>query len=96
MTVICGNHGESMMDYDEWISRERKVRTKLLTSSTVMREKKIYRLCQDCGEVCLCHEETCPNCNCNNIVQGKLDDDIEAEVLSGKRIRCIFRFEHLN
>jgi len=82
------------MDYDEWIERERRMRISLLKDSPVIKEKSIYRICQDCGEICLCHEETCPNCNSIRIIQDMLHDK-DIEVLIGKRIRCKFRFEHL-
>lgn len=82
------------MNYEEWIGRERRIRTKLLAGSPVILEKRLYPVCQNCGEICLCHEETCPNCNSSNIAQEKLNN-IETEVLSGKRIRCAFRFERL-
>jgi uncharacterized OB-fold protein len=82
------------VDYDEWVDRERRIRVKLLTSSPIIRETGLYRVCQDCGEICLCHEEPCPNCNSDHIAQEKLQD-IEREILSGKRIRCRYRFEHL-
>lgn len=80
------------MDYEEWIGREKRIRIKLLRDSPVIREKRLYRVCQNCDEICLCHEQACPNCNSNNIVQEKLND---AELLGGERIRCRFRFEHL-
>jgi len=84
--------GEITIEYNEWIKRERRIRFKLLRDSPVIREKKTYTVCQDCGEICLCHEETCPNCNSNRIEQQKVDD---GEAVSGERIRCRFRFENL-
>ncbi len=84
-----------MMDYQIWIDRERRIRTKLLTGLPVIWEKRLYRVYQMRGEICLCHEDSCPNCNSTIIVQIKIDD-IEKEVLSGKRIRCRFRFQNLD
>lgn len=83
------------MNYQAWIERERRIRAKLLTELPVIWEKRLYRVCQTCEEICLCHENNCPNCNSSSIVQVKLND-IEREVLSGKRIRCRFRFDNLS
>jgi uncharacterized OB-fold protein len=57
------------MDYSDWIERERRVRVKILNSAPLIQNEHMYRLCKDCGEICLCHEETCPNCNSQNIKQ---------------------------
>jgi len=81
------------MDYDAWIKRERRIRIKILNSSPVIQKEKLYRLCKDCGEICLCHEELCPNCNSMDIIPQILEikntDDIT------KKIRCHYRFNHL-
>ncbi len=80
------------MDYEEWIKREQRIRIKILENSPAISKKKIYRLCRDCGEVCLCHEQMCPNCNNDNIMERYLSN-LDEE--SQKRVRCRFRFEHL-
>lgn len=81
------------MDYDKWIKRECRIRHQILKNSPVIRQKKSYRVCDKCGEICLCHELNCPNCNSDNITERQIADlDSEIE----KRIRCIFRFQHLN
>jgi uncharacterized OB-fold protein len=82
------------MNYEDWIDRERRVRTKILGSSPEIRKNGVYRLCADCGEICLCYEEICPNCNCGRITMKQLSDT-SAEVLSGKRIRCRYRYDRL-
>jgi hypothetical protein len=82
------------VDYKDWIGRERRLRRKILMDSAVIREKGICRICKECGEICLCHELTCPNCNCKDIIEDKFDN-IKAEILNGNRIRCKFRFEKL-
>jgi hypothetical protein len=79
------------MDYEKWIKRERRIRYRILRGSPFIRENKIYRICE-CGEVCLCHEDFCPNCNESHIIEKKIED-ISKELQ--KRIRCKFRFEHL-
>jgi len=80
------------MDYEEWISRERKIRIKILKDSPIIKKKGTFRVCICCREVCLCHERNCPNCNSSNIMQWQIND-IDAEMYD--RIRCRFRFEHL-
>ena len=80
------------MNYDEWIERERKTRVSILLGSPLIQKTGLYRVCRGCGEICLCHEETCPNCNAGNITEEKIDKDV---VISGKRIRCSFRYENL-
>ena len=81
------------MSYDDWINRERRIRTKILKDSPMIRQTGIYRVCGKCGEVCLCHEMNCPNCYCAIInEEGIIDLDKEVEC----RIRCLFRFQHLS
>ena len=82
------------MDYEEWISRERRIRKALLMSSPEIKNKGICRMCQDCGEICLCHEINCPNCGGSKIVDQQFND-VEREILSGNRIRCRFRFKNI-
>lgn len=82
------------MDYLEWIERERRARSRLLKDSPPVDGKRRVRVCRVCGEFCLCHEETCPNCGGNDIA---LQDLVEAtaEVFDGNRIRCRFRYDQL-
>ncbi len=54
-------------DYRYWIGRERRFRKKILQRSLLVREANVFRSCQDCKEICLCHEDRCPNCNSDNI-----------------------------
>ncbi len=82
------------MDYEEWIGRERKIRVSLLMSSPEIQNKGICRVCQDCAEVCLCHELTCPNCGSREIVDQQFNDVVK-EVLSVSRIRCRLRFNNI-
>ena len=78
------------MSYNEWIKREKKIRIKILQSSPIIQKTYTYRVCQNCSEKLLCHEENCPNCNSNNITNQVLEN-INIE----DKIRCQFRFEHL-
>ncbi len=80
------------MDYPEWIERERKIRSVFLKVAPTIKGKKTYRVCQNCGEICLCHEEACPNCNSVNICAAKIDN---AGILPEERIRLKYRFEKL-
>ncbi len=82
------------MDYNEWIGRERKIRAKLLMSSSVIKNTGVCRVCRSCAEVCLCHELACPNCGSIDIVHEKIEE-IETELLSEKRIRCQYRYKNL-
>ena len=54
--------------------------------------KRTYRICENCNEMCLCHEENCPNCNGDKIVLKTLD---EIYVVAKERIRCRYRFKRL-
>ena len=80
------------LNYEEWVSRERKIRIKILKDSPVIRKRGIFRVCDSCGEVCLCHEQNCPNCNSTHIIEQQIND-LDAEKY--ERIRCHYRFEHL-
>ena len=71
------------MDYEEWISRERRIRLTLLMSSPEIKNESISRVCEDCGEVCLCHELSCPNCGGSKIINQQIKD-IERELLDGR------------
>lgn len=85
-------HESADMDYDAWIERERRIRTNLLMASPLVDGRRTYRVCQDCFELCLCHEETCPNCNAENIVQETL---AEHQLRLEQHIRCRSRFARL-
>ena len=79
--------------YEEWIARERRIRLRLLKNSPQIQATQVYRVCRDCQEICLCHEETCPHCLSVNITEKKLavfDDETLAQ-----RIRCQGRYEKL-
>ena len=80
------------MEYKKWIERERRVRISILKDSHKNLKTKTYRICQNCSEICLCHEETCPNCNYEKIIEEWIDN-IDSVVYS--RIRCAYRFDHL-
>lgn len=80
------------MEYPEWIERERRIRTRILLDWPEARDDGVFRICQSCGEICLCSEKTCPNCNVAEITKERID---LAELLSGSRIRCQYRFENL-
>ncbi len=81
------------MDYGSWTRRERRIRLKILKDSPTVREMAVYRVCKDCGEICLCHEQTCPNCNGTQILEKYLPD---TKVQLKERIRCRFRFDNLS
>ena len=81
------------LDYETWIRRERKIRTRILKSSPHIQSTHLYRVCHTCAEVCLCHEEVCPNCGGAGVVEQKLGPD-EIFTLETK-IRCRKRFESL-
>jgi len=83
------------MDYEEWIGRERRIRSTLLMNSAEIRNNGICRICKECSEICLCHEINCPNCGSNQVAAQQVND-LENEVHSGNRIRCRFRFEKMN
>lgn len=84
----------SLVNYDSWINRERRIRLKILSRPPVVAGRAVYRVCQDCGEVCLCHEPACPNCNSVAVTEQEVED-LEAETGRGERIRCRHRFERL-
>jgi uncharacterized OB-fold protein len=77
------------MHYDQWIQREKRVRAELLKASPSSKDG-VFRICEDCGEVCLCHEDKCPNCNSFHIENCRLSvKDIS------ERIRCQYRYTQL-
>jgi len=79
------------MNYQEWINREQRLRINILQSSPLIRKDKIFRVCKECKEVCLCHEDTCPNCNSLNISNQTLNFEDNPGCLEA-RIRCRYRF----
>lgn len=81
------------LDYAAWIERERRVRTKISQSSPVIQRDKLFCVCAKCGEICLCHEEACPNCNASSIVSQKLANADDGFIKA--RIKCHYRFEQI-
>ena len=80
------------MDYGEWIKRELRYRSRILAGAPGIQETKVYPVCYECGEVCLCHERICPNCNSANLTEKRLEYfEKEIPVLIG----CLYRFEIL-
>lgn len=73
------------MDYQEWITRERRYRIKLLRDWPEARNEGVYRICQSCEEICLCAEEICPNCGGSEINNEKRTPEF---IYEGTRIRC--------
>mgnify|MGYP001606625546 FL=1 len=80
------------MDYDGWIERERRIRNRILDNSPVIKNENKYRVCQDCDEILLCHEEKCPNCDSYNMANKNIYVDIQ---LLKDEIRCWRRFVNL-
>jgi RNA polymerase subunit RPABC4/transcription elongation factor Spt4 len=80
------------MKYRDWIERENRFRIKILRDWPEARDNGLYRICQACGEICLCSEAACPNCGSANIVKVKLE---LAALLDGSRIRCKKRYQSL-
>jgi hypothetical protein len=80
-------------DYRHWINRERRLRRKILQNGPLIRESPVFRVCQDCAEICLCHEDRCPNCNSGNIQRELLTQYQDG--IPESRIRCEFRFKNL-
>ena len=80
------------MDYEEWIKRECRYRSRILAGALGIQETKVYPVCYECGEVCLCHEQTCTSCNSANLIEERLEY-FEKEIPG--RIRCLYRFELL-
>lgn len=64
-----------------------------LQHSSLVQENQIFRACQDRNEICLCHEERCPNCDSCNIHGEQLTEYDEDDLDS--RIRCEFRFKNI-
>ncbi len=79
------------MDYSEWIERERRIRIRILFSSLDVKEKGFFRICTVCGEICLCHENNCPNCDSPEIRDMTLVFTEDDKALKEK-IRCNYRF----
>jgi hypothetical protein len=82
------------MDYEQWIRRERRIRSKILRDSRLVRESGMCRICEACQEICLCHEESCPNCGGANVCEERVQN-LVSELAGGARIRCKHRFEQL-
>jgi len=82
------------VEYEKWIERERRFRSALLISSPEIREKGYCRICQNCNEICLCHETRCPNCGSKHIVQ-QIVPDLRKQLMSGRRINCKKRYEKI-
>jgi hypothetical protein len=80
------------MDYDQWIERQRCYRLKTLAQAPEVAARGLLRLCADCGEVCLCHETSCPNCGGQASPPARLAGGL-AEAAG--RIRCLKRFAEL-
>jgi hypothetical protein len=80
------------VDYEQWIERERRIRVKILISSISGDPDNMIHVCGDCEEICLCHEEICPNCNSDNMAKRRISllSDLES------RIRCRHRFINLS
>jgi hypothetical protein len=88
------------LNYSEWIERERRIRVRILQSSPLVRDGKVFRVCQACEEICLCHEEVCPNCNSLEIKDVKLvfldTNNLKESKYILSRIRCLFRFQSIS
>ena len=80
------------MNYQDWIERERRLRIRILNDWPEARDQGLYRVCQDCGEICLCAEMRCPNCDSDRIEKRKLALPV---LMEGKYIRCKMRYENL-
>ncbi len=76
------------MDYDEWIERERRLRIRILEGSPLIQKEHCFRVCSECREILLCHEESCPNCDSGSIDR----ENIETFAALPARIRCKYRF----
>jgi hypothetical protein len=59
--------------YQDWLERERRIRLRILGQSPEIGASGMYRICADCAEVLLCHEQNCPNCGGRRLNQGKLN-----------------------
>ncbi|CAB5084005.1 hypothetical protein D3OALGA1CA_429 [Olavius algarvensis associated proteobacterium Delta 3] len=81
------------MNYADWICRERRLRVQILKGAPQVASSGNVRICQNCGEICLCHEITCPNCGDKNIKPRNLPG-WEREY--HRRIRCALRYKKMN
>lgn len=68
------------------------MRIKVLQQAPQARERGLYRLCDRCRELCLCHEPACPNCGSEDISLRPLAPE---ELAGGGLIRCRLRFARL-
>ena len=82
------------MGYQEWINRERKIRTKLIVQFRAANDTHKIRLCVDCREVVLCYENICPNCASTKISRETIDDR-NLEKMIADRIHCRDRYQKL-
>jgi hypothetical protein len=80
------------VDYQSWITRERRLRLRLLLQSPEIKSTGLFRVCSACQEVCLCHEERCPHCGGGDIRPQPVP---RREVAEGRRIRCRRRYARL-
>ncbi len=83
------------MSYTEWIERERRIRIRLLLSAPSLMSDGILRVCGACGELCLCHEDRCPNCGSNDVSLQELPRRPDPATLA-KSIRCMRRYKQLS
>ena len=81
-----------MPDYEEWRECQERTRLALLRSVPSCGGTRPLRVCQACGELCLCHEERCPNCDSHLVAW---QDVLDGELADGSRIRCRFRYGRL-
>jgi hypothetical protein len=73
--------------YSVWLERERRVRLRILGQSPEIAATGLHRLCADCGEVLLCHEDECPNCGGRGLAEARLaPEDL------GGRMRLVRRW----
>ncbi len=76
--------------YEQWLERERRIRLRILGQSPSVSATGLYRLCADCGEALLCHEQDCPHCGGARIEQAALaPGQLAARVRLGLRWRAI-------
>ena len=101
----CGSHKnwdnalinaviDDLMGYHEWITRERKIRTKLILQFHAEGDKHKIRVCANCREVVLCYESACPNCASTEISHEKICDPNIEKMIAG-RIHCRDRSQQI-
>lgn len=82
------------MGYQEWITRERRIRAKLIVQFHAARDKNKIRACMNCQEVVLCYETICPNCASKKITLENTGS-ASLEKLITDRIHCRDRYRQL-